>query len=454
MPEHDEFDERLVQRLRAYESRIPEGEIPMTDAPRSGSRISGPAIAAVTVVGILAGVLLAVVLLNRPAAPVGESSPTPTISSAAESSPSAASSASPPAPPPASSSPAASPPGESPGTIVLGEQGTAVVAASGPSGAVILGYEDAGPTAWHSRDGREWQPANVPTDGTADLRPIRVVASDLGYVAAMANCLTECFGGELWYSADGMTWADGPTSLTGGLLVHLAAGGPGFVAIAIDPYAAGSPGVTPTVLVSNDGLNWEAGQPPELEASSIQALSSVGDLIVAVGTQGIELGTLDASWTTTDGLSWERHEEDSDRAAVLDLAWNGTELLAVGHGSCPDGGLGGQCPGEANIAWHSPDGRTWQPALADPCCSGLSSVAATATGWVAVVTPDEPGTDAPLALAGRIGEAEWRIVELEADGELILESVAVHEGLALFVGEVRQGDVAQPVVIVLDGPLP
>ncbi len=37
-----------------------------------------------------------------------------------------------------------------------------------------------------------------------------------------------------------------------------------------------------------------------------------------------------------------------------------------------------------------------------------------------------------------------------AGGELLLQSVAAHEGLVLFVGEVRQGDVPQPVVIVFN----
>jgi hypothetical protein len=116
--------------------------------------------------------------------------------------------------------------------------------------------------------------------------------------------------------------------------------------------------------------------------------------------------------------------------------------------------MGDQCPGEAAIAWSSTDGRTWQPALADPCCGGLSDVAATPTGWVAIVTPrDPPFSDAPPALAGRVGEAEWLAVEIDA-GELILHSVAVHEGLVLFVGEVRQGEVPQPVVIAFNQPLP
>ena len=455
MPEHDEFDERLTQRLRAYESRIPDGEIPMTQTQSTNRSRSSLAAGAVIAMGALAGVVLALVLLNRPTADIGDSSPSPSASVQATEStePSIAPSQS---AAPSASAPAFSAPTEGYTTIVLGDSGSATVATSGPGGAVVLGYDGNGPIGWHSTDGRDWVALTLPSDGSTDLRPMAVVASDLGYVAAMANCVTECGGGVLWYSPDGLNWTLAPLAISGGVLVHLAAGGPGFVAIAIEPLASGSPGVTPTVLVSETGQSWESGQPSDLLESNIHALASMGNVIVAVGTAGNpEGGALDASWTTSDGVNWERFDEDSDRAAVFDLAWNGEQLLAVGQGSCPGGvGLGLQCPGEANIAWQSADGRTWQPALADPCCSGLSSVAATATGWVATVTPGEPPDPAPPALAGQVGEAEWRAVEIDAGGELFLQSVATHDGLTLFVGEVRQGDTPQPVVIVFDAQLP
>ena len=454
MPEHDEFDERLVQRLRAYESRIPDGEIPMT-APQSPRRSRSPlAAGGVIAFGALAGVLLAVVLLNRPA---GETGASPSPSASGQATPSAEASVVPSeSAEPSSAAPSASEPAEAYTTIVLGDQGTAAVAASGPSGAVILGYDDAGPVAWHSADGRTWQPASFTDDPGAEMRPTAVVASELGYVAILAVCTTECFGGHMIYSADGTSWSATGAAVTGGILAHLAAGGPGFVAIAIDPFAAGSPGVTPMVLTSADGQTWESDQPADLLEANIHALGSMGDLLVALGTRNAETGQPDGSWITADGRSWERFDDDSDRAAAFEMAWNGQELLAVGQGECPGGvGMGDQCPGEAAIAWASTDGRTWQPALADPCCGGLSDVAATPTGWVAIVTPrDPPFSDAPPALAGRVGEAEWLAVDIDAGGELILESVAAHEGLVLFVGEVRQGDVPHPVVIVFNQPLP
>jgi hypothetical protein len=282
MPEHNDFDERLVQRLRAYESRMPEGEIPMTDARPRRARSQWAAAGGVVAFGALAGVVLALVLLNRPSAPTGESSPSPTPSASAaatpsaEVSPSAAESAAPSEPPASPSEPST--------TIFLGDSGSALVAASGSSGAVILGYDDAGPTAWHSPDGRDWQPSSLPADAAADMRPTAVVASDLGYVATMAHCINECFGGELWYSADGMTWTRTSAAITGGILGHLAAGGPGFAAIAFDPYASGSPGVTPMVLVSTDGQAWESDQPADLLEANVHALGSTGDLLVALGT--------------------------------------------------------------------------------------------------------------------------------------------------------------------------
>lgn len=454
MPEHDEFDERLVQRLRAYESRIPDGEIPMTASPSPRRSRSPLAAGGVIAIGALVGVLLAVVLLNRPAAETGESpspsasgQPTPSAEASVVQSESAA---------PSSAAPSASAPSEAYTTIVLGDQGTAAVAASGPTGAVILGFDDAGPLAWHSADGRTWQPASFTDAPGAEVRPTAVVASDLGYVAILANCTTECFGGQMIYSADGTSWSGTDIAVTGGILAHLAAGGPGFVAIAIDPFAAGTPGVTPTVLTSADGQTWESDQPADLLEANVHALGSMGDLLVALGTRNAETGQPDGSWISADGRTWDRYDDTTDPAAAFEMAWNGQELLAVGQGECP-GGVGSvdECPGEAAIAWVSTDGRTWQPALADPCCGGLSDVAATPTGWVGTVTPGYPALpDARPALAGQVGEAEWLAVEIDAGGELILHSVAVHDGLVLFAGEVLQGDVPQPVVIAFNRPLP
>ena len=454
MPEHDEFDERLVQRLRAYESRIPDGEIPMT-ASQSPRRSRSPlAAGGVIAIGALAGVLLAVVLLNRPADETGAS---PSPSASGQATPSAEASVVPSeSAAPSSAAPSASAPAEAYTTIMLGDQGTATVAASGPSGAVILGYDDAGPVAWHSADGRTWQPAAFTNDPGADMRPTAVVASDLGYVAILANCTTECFGGQMIYSADGTSWSGTSTAVTGGILAHLAAGGPGFVAIAIDPYASGSPGVTPTVLTSADGQTWEAEQPADLLEANVHALASMGDQLVALGTlDNAHRNRRTAAGSRTDGRSWDRYDDTS--IAPQRSTWHGTA-----RSSWPSARV--SAPVASGSAINAPDEARWpgaRPTDAPGSRRSPTRAAADCLMWRHADglgrnrhAREPPFTDAPPALAGRVGEPSGLPSRSTQGGELILESVAAHEGLVLFVGEVRLGDVPQPVVIVFNQPLP
>src|SRR5919106_3532130 len=125
MPEHDDFDDRLVQRLRAYESRIPAAEIPMTDASPARGRSRLAAAGGVVALGALTGVVLALVLLNRSGTPTGESSPTPTASSSARPSSSASATETPATP---SDQAAATPtPVAAPSTtVILGDSGSAL----------------------------------------------------------------------------------------------------------------------------------------------------------------------------------------------------------------------------------------------------------------------------------------------------------------------------------------
>ena len=103
MPDNNDFDRQLAQRLRAYESSIPDEEAPMH--PQRSARATRWTLAiGVAAAGTLAGVLLAVVLLNRPDAPVGETDATPTPSPSLSATPDATTD---PTTGPASASPAA-----------------------------------------------------------------------------------------------------------------------------------------------------------------------------------------------------------------------------------------------------------------------------------------------------------------------------------------------------------
>jgi hypothetical protein len=78
-----DLDRHLSQRLRAYESRLPETDAPDPRGIRQRNGVRWPAIAGVlgaaVIVGVLAGVVL---LLNRPSVPVGDLPPLASPSSA------------------------------------------------------------------------------------------------------------------------------------------------------------------------------------------------------------------------------------------------------------------------------------------------------------------------------------------------------------------------------------
>ena len=78
----DDFDPRLAQRLRAYESRLPDADAP-EPATLGGRRRWVWPIFVTGGTAVVAGALLAVLLLNRPDTPVGEASPTPSASRSA-----------------------------------------------------------------------------------------------------------------------------------------------------------------------------------------------------------------------------------------------------------------------------------------------------------------------------------------------------------------------------------
>ena len=179
MPEHDEFDERLTQRLRAYESRIPDGELPMTQTQSRNRSRSSLAAGGVIAMGALAGVVLALVLLNRPTDEIGDSSPSPSASveASASTDASAAPSLSAVAIPVASAAPAPSDAGRwsiAPSCSV--DSGSATVATSGPGGAVRRSAttRTVPVDGWHSTDGRDcgrtrpalrWRSTDLRPDG-------------------------------------------------------------------------------------------------------------------------------------------------------------------------------------------------------------------------------------------------------------------------------------------------
>ena len=148
---------------------------------------------------------------------------------------------------------------------------------------------------------------------------------------------------------------------------------------------------------------------------TVHALGSMGDRLVALGTRNAESGQLEGGWITADGRSWERYDDETDRAAAFDMAWDGDELLAWGRVNAGWRGKRRSMPGEAAIAWVSTDGRPGSrrsPTRAAAACR--MSPPRRAAGWRPSRSGHPAFPDAPPALAGRVAEAEWLAVEIDA----------------------------------------
>jgi len=203
------------------------------------------------------------------------------------------------------------------------------------------------PTVWTSVDGTSWDrsPANPDVFGDrAGL--LDVVATEHGLI-----------------TAGGLYTADGEAEL-----------------------------VAPTVWLSSDGFVWERvwqGEAYDYSTATnitgFQALTTdTNGRVVGVGTAINDEGEfVGAIWTSTDGRTWERIDQDSEVFAsntdsdvsILDVASGPGGFVAVGS----DGGT--------KVAiWHSPDGLTWARAnTADQpfeYIGSLAAVDALGTGWV------------------------------------------------------------------------
>lgn len=148
----------------------------------------------------------------------------------------------------------------------------------------------------------------------------------------------------------------------------------------------------PSVWLSPDGIQWERvwqGEAYDYTTASaitgFQALATSADgRVVGVGTAVNDEGEfVGAIWTSTDGRTWERIDQNSEAFAsgtdsdvsILDVASGPGGFVAVGS----DGGT--------DVAiWHSPDGLSWTRANTDnqpfEYIGTLSAVDALGTGWV------------------------------------------------------------------------
>lgn len=379
MPDNNDFDRQIAQRLRAYEASIPDEEAPMH--PQRSPRATRWTLAiGVAAAGTLAGVLLAVVLLNRPDAPVGETDATPTPSPSLSATPDATTD---PTTGPASASPA---PTAAPGPedregwtpVGIGESGGSVAVngvAEWEDG--LMAYGRSATVAggiWLSTDGQDWTPAEVPDSPSGTAVFVNgIVRSGDGYVAVgtLGHPLgSGPMGSVIWLSPDGRTWteSEGSATVRNVPLSGLASMGNTIVA---DGLAA--------VWRSDDaGTSWTEVAPPDADGWNFSGVAVLDGQFIAPGFIGSPFGPQEAAvWTSDDGATWTRTDLDGEVATSVAPLPDG-RLLMVGEAE------------NAVLAWISSDGESWEPIAVDADCC-IVDLAATPTGVVGVGFGQTPG---------------------------------------------------------------
>ncbi len=266
--------------------------------------------------------------------------------------------------------------------------------------AVVTGRGPHGVAAWVSTAPGQWRAAKVPV---ADGAMTAVLATDAGFIAG--GYLGPEFGvaeAAFWRSGDGASWTpvQDDRGFADGRVDALAATDSGLVAVGISG-SPGSDGVDAVSWTSSDGLAWQrAPAQRSLEDAAMLSVAVTPAEIVAVGTTGS--GDAAAAWTSSDGLAWTRAPDAAafasnstyaPHAEMSDVLSTSAGLLAVGWNSSAANG--------SAVIWTSTDGMTWMRAADAPGLSGGGMRAVTLRGSVAVAVGSTGWPDTHAATAWR-----------------------------------------------------
>jgi hypothetical protein len=269
--------------------------------------------------------------------------------------------------------------------------------AAGPSVLVAVGRDENAAAVWTSADdGACWTRARSPSfEDPAHLRMDAVVAVPGGFLAGGSS--GPDIGrrtARLWSSPDGRSWA--PLSLPDATDARVT----GIASAAGRTVVVGTRGTErepggSIVWVSDDGRTWRAvPSAPDLAAGLMVAVAADGPGFVAVGTDGEQYQAI--AWRGPDGMRWERissptfvyHDQKVRMTAVVA---GPAGLVAVGNY------LFGMQYGFARVWTASPAGDDWSVAPEVPSFGQgeMLGVAADARRVVAVGTFGAPDNYVP-----------------------------------------------------------
>jgi hypothetical protein len=356
----DRFDQELTERLRAYESRLPDAAPPAAGASRTSALPRWP-ILGVGALAAVAAVLLAVVLIRGSADDnVGDASPSPVPSSTTAPSEPAPSGPTPtPQPTPSPPDPTADlewtevasfGATETPSTvsdIVRTDAGLIAVGVAYEGQLPILG-----PTpphegrVWLSSDAVNWTDV-TPESTFEDAELHHLLASANGSLIAHGWIDTDELGGRriaAWESTAGRQWDEIETGFPDGAWpMSMAQGGAGHVALVVEPEAP-----TLSVWWSADGRAWERVH--DLEAEGGYSVGAGDEGFVVAGYRGTEQEP--HTIASGDGRSW--FEASTPPGVSASVVSRGGDWLAVSR----EVAFGIGEPSTAHV-WSSADGLAW-----------------------------------------------------------------------------------------------
>jgi hypothetical protein len=274
------------------------------------------------------------------------------------------------------------------------------LAAGGDGQVVAVGRSRKVPVAWTSRDGSSWDRHDVAIlgDGTEFERMTSVAAGPHGFVAGGS------IGPEVgerrarfWTSTNAIDWEPVPEEATAFADAEVRAIEPfhgGYVAIGmLGPTNAPTGAVSWT---SPDGLVWERHESVDFEGGTAAAVAPapLGGLVV-VGS------TIDrheaVTWTSQDGRAWTKAPGEASRQFGEGYIWMrdvvaiGDALIAVGDFQPLQRATG--------TVWTSRDGRRWERAPVVPVMEQVDLYAIASGGPGALAVGDFGGPDSHVPTA-------------------------------------------------------
>ena len=234
--------------------------------------------------------------------------------------------------------------------------------------------QDGDGAVWTSQDGRAWRAVTAEGVGGRGNQSMDGVTTANGVLVAVgADESGNDTNAAVWTSEDGLRWKrmglQGLSKRGTQAMAGVALGEGRLVAVGWDTSTETQPsvpgeGAAPSdtaVWTSDDAETWtkvggaELGRP---RRQSMEAVCHSGTrgLWVAVGADDA-LDDDAAVWTSTDGSTWRRHEDErrdlsgSGRQEMLGISCNSPLWISVGRETPPGSTAGGATLGQNGAAW-------------------------------------------------------------------------------------------------------